>query len=676
MAPTATLDASDITEKARRDLLQLLEGVRGKKNLVIEKSLAGPVGLFVKFSTLQEYGVDKVFFLENNNVDSTQRNVVFLARGEKARQVQAIAEQIKRVRRESKQDHEFSIFWVPRRTLVSDQILEETGVLGEVNVVEFPMYFVPLEKTVLSLEMDDAFGDIYLRRDPTAIFLAARALMLLQKSQGLFPRILGKGENAKSLANMLLHMRAEEDIDASSDPSNAHVHSFDLTPSATIDNLIIIDRGVDFPTVLLTQLTYEGLIDETFGIQNNQTEVDSSITGAAPSQPPPQQTSGANSQAPAVQPPASSALKRKILLDSTDKLYTQLRDANFAIVGTLLSRVARRLQSDYDSRHKANQSINELREFVNKLPSYQAEQASLKIHISLADELKKVTNGDLFLRVLEVQQNLAAGADPSTVHEIIEELIARDCPLTTVLRLLCLESSVSGGLRQRDLEHFKRQVLQGYGYQHLLTFAALEKIGLLIPRVSAGAGAYLNPLANPSGAATVTDYNLVRKSLKLFVDDVNESEPNDIAYVFSGYAPLSVRLVQCILQKPYLAQLTNPRTTPALNSQPSTATASGNWKGFEDVLARIKGPTVDEVQKGHNAAASQARKTLQGSGGGQVKTSIVFFLGGVTFAEIAALRYINGQLGEKRRLIVATTGMIKGDTAVGAGVEGRSFKTR
>lgn len=65
--------------------------VRGKKNLVIEKSLAGPIGVFVKFSTLQEYGVDKVFFLENDNVDTSQRNIIFLARGEKATQPMAIA---------------------------------------------------------------------------------------------------------------------------------------------------------------------------------------------------------------------------------------------------------------------------------------------------------------------------------------------------------------------------------------------------------------------------------------------------------------------------------------------------------------------------------------------------------------------------------------------------------
>ena len=70
--------------------MRLLQ-VRGKKNLVIEQSLAGPLGIFVKFSTLQEYGVDKVFFLENGNADTSQKNIVFLARGESAKHVQSIA---------------------------------------------------------------------------------------------------------------------------------------------------------------------------------------------------------------------------------------------------------------------------------------------------------------------------------------------------------------------------------------------------------------------------------------------------------------------------------------------------------------------------------------------------------------------------------------------------------
>lgn len=65
--------------------------VRGKKNLVIQRDLLGPIGLIIKFSTLQEYGVDKLFILENKNAETSQKNVVFLARGEKPHQVQAIA---------------------------------------------------------------------------------------------------------------------------------------------------------------------------------------------------------------------------------------------------------------------------------------------------------------------------------------------------------------------------------------------------------------------------------------------------------------------------------------------------------------------------------------------------------------------------------------------------------
>lgn len=58
---------------------------------MIEKSLAGPIGLFLKFSTLQDYGVDKVFFLENDNVDGSQKNIIFLVRGEKASPAIAVA---------------------------------------------------------------------------------------------------------------------------------------------------------------------------------------------------------------------------------------------------------------------------------------------------------------------------------------------------------------------------------------------------------------------------------------------------------------------------------------------------------------------------------------------------------------------------------------------------------
>ena len=38
--------------------------------------------------------------------------------------------------------------------------------------------------------------------------------------------------------------------------------------SPKIDSLIVLDRRVDMITPLLTQLTYEGLVDELIGIKN------------------------------------------------------------------------------------------------------------------------------------------------------------------------------------------------------------------------------------------------------------------------------------------------------------------------------------------------------------------------------------------------------------------------
>lgn len=71
-------------------------------------------------------------------------------------------EQIKRLQNNGNVEHEFSIFFAPRRTLVSNAVLEEAGITGDVNIAELPLYFMPLEQDILSLELDESFGDLYL----------------------------------------------------------------------------------------------------------------------------------------------------------------------------------------------------------------------------------------------------------------------------------------------------------------------------------------------------------------------------------------------------------------------------------------------------------------------------------------------------------------------------------
>lgn len=659
MAPHVEFDTDQIRDKARKDLLYLLEGVRGKKNLVIEKNLAGPVGAIVTASTLRDYGVEKFFFLESNNADTSQRNVVFIARGDSERNVQAIADHMKRLQRESKTGHEFHIFWVPRRTLVSDKLLEELGVLGDAEIAELPLYFFPLDKDVLSLELDDSFKDLYLSKDPTSIFILARALLGIQQKHGLFPRIIGKGDNAKRVAELLSRMRQE--LLAGEDANEAG--KIGLTPSTTTESVIIIDREVDFVTPLLTQLTYEGLIDEVFGIQNNQTDVDSTIIGApAQQQPPPQQQQQGAAATPAANPQGRT---RKIQLDSSDKLFEQIRDTNFAVVGNILGKVARRLKTDLDSRHNTH-TTGELREFVTKLPALQTEQQSLKTHIALAEEIKKKTQSEEFGRVLEVQQNLAAGADPSSQFDVIEELIARNTPLPEVLRLLCIYSTISGGIKAKEFDLFRRLILQGYGYQHILTLHNLEKLQLFLSRSSPLAS--MIPMTAAAGATgTKTNYTYLRKQLRLINDEVKEHDPNDIAYVYSGYAPLSIRLVQCILQKQYLLRITKGN---GVTSSAGAAGGAQGWRGFDDAVKHARGQTFDELQKGEDKAV-KARALL--SGGSEKKTVFVVFVGGITFTEIAALRFIAKEEAARRNIVICTTSIISGNRMMEAAIEKEVF---
>ena len=492
--------------------------------------------------------------------------------------------------------------------------------------------------------------------------------MSIQHTHGLFPRIIGKGSNAKRLMELLLRLRSEV---LTSEPSNSIASQLGMMPSSSIESLIIIDREVDFNTPLLTQLTYEGLIDEIFGIKDNQAEINTSIIG----------------QAAGTQANQQQSAKRKIQFDSSDALYTQLRDTNFATGSRLLSKFAKRLQSEYESRHTAK-STSELRAFVSKLPAYQTEQASLKTQIALAEEIEKQTlQSPTFSKVLEIQQNLIGGADGPSQYDAIDELISRAVPLPTILRLLCLVSSLNGGLKLKDFEYFKQQILQAYGYQHLLTLSSLEKTGLLVPRSGTGNPFQIIPGTTTSSSPTPqqqTNYPTIRKPLRLIVEDVDEQDPKDIAYAYSLYAPLSVRLVQCILQKPLISSFTSSTPLPA--DVPTGSPATG-WSPFEDLLRSVRGETFTRAQKAEDAAAAKAKHMLSGGGaagaaraaGGNRKTVVVMFLGGITFTEIAALRFVGKQLEEEagssggRKILICTTGMVGGREMMDAVVEKGGF---
>lgn len=151
----------------------------------------------------------------------------------------------------------------------------------------------------------------------------------------------------------------------------------------------------------------------------------------------------------------------------------------------------------------------------------------------------------------------------------IEELITRGLPLNQTLRLLVLHSLVAGGIKAKSFDPIRREILQVYGYDKLPFLLALDKAGLLVRQSSASSAP--KPL-----------FPTLRKQLRLVVDDAEDPDSDDISFAYSGYAPLSVRLVQCVAQKG--AVLSAPAGSEAASARPKAHPIVG-WKGFEDVLS-------------------------------------------------------------------------------------------
>ena len=54
----------------------------------------------------------------------------------------------------------FSVYFTPRKTVICERILEEEGVLGSLQVDEYPLWLIPFEEDVLSLELDSVFQEV------------------------------------------------------------------------------------------------------------------------------------------------------------------------------------------------------------------------------------------------------------------------------------------------------------------------------------------------------------------------------------------------------------------------------------------------------------------------------------------------------------------------------------
>ncbi len=297
----------------------------------------------------------------------------------------------------------------------------------------------------------------------------------------------------------------------------------------------------------------------------------------------------------------------QISLTSADTVFQEIRDLNFCVLKPLLVEKLEYIDNTYKERDK-KMTTDELSGYIKRFKQAHKEAASVQNHLHLAIHITNETiKNPFFNQNLDIEHSIIMGDTDPEILEHIERLIGLGENLTTVLKLLCLYSVIQNGLKPKVYDFFRREILQTYGFEAILTLANLERAGLLKRQESK------------------STWSSLVKNLRLINEDVNQRQPDDIAYAYAGYAPLTLRLVEILYRTGW--------NTEVISNLP------GEFQAYrlDSEERRVEKPVV-----------------------------LLFFVGGITFAEISAIRYLNRRPDADKEFVIATTHIVNTKSFINA----------
>ncbi|XP_058485451.1 vacuolar protein sorting-associated protein 33B [Solea solea] len=585
-------DFSLLKRLAKDQLVYLLEQLPGKKDLFIEADLMSQLDRIANVSTLKQHEVDKLYKVEYKPIVSTSDQLCFLIRP-RIKTVKWICD-VANADKAAGRFRRYKIIFTPQKFYACESVLEEQGLFGDVTTDEWAFYLLPLDDDIISMELPEFFRDNFLAGDQRWVRTAGSTLHLLHSIYGPFSKIYGIGRCSKMVYESWREQVEEEETKAR---------------QSEIGNVFLIDRDVDFVTPLCSQVVYEGLVDDIFKIKCGCVGFGTDAT---------------------------SDKNVKVMLNSQDKVFNEIRNEHFSNVFGLLSQKARNLQTAYDKRR--GMDIKQMKTFVSEeLKGLKQEHRLLSLHISASETIMKKKTKQDFQEMLKTEHSLLEGFEIRECISFIEEHIIRLVSMIESLRLLCLLSITENGLLPKDYRSLKAQFLQSYGVEHLLTFANLKQLGLLVEQqpgeTLTAMESKVGKLVNDKTAGKLTDafsslakksnFRALSRKLNLVPksdEEYNLRVPPDMAYIFSGaYVPLSCKLIEQVLER-------------------------DGWSGLEEVTRLLNGHEFSVT--GNNGADLRANNDAP-------RIVVVMFLGGCTFSEISALRFLGKEKGYK--FIVVTT---------------------
>lgn len=533
-----------------------------------------------------------------------------------------------------------SLVLVPQKCASIEKLLEQNKVdISRLkSIEELPIELFVLDADILSMENEYVYRDMYLNENFSAVHQIVEGLVKLQDIYGQIPRISGQGKSAKLVSDLLLKRRKLQ-VSRSSQPTTPQIHQ-----------LVLIDRRVDLITPFLTQLTYEGLLDEVFGVHHGTITlpVEKFLTE--------EQKSKANNL-----PERSKTIK--LPLRSSEELFSNLRDYHINNVAGALKQSARNLQAEYDECKIEGKTIHEMGKIVKRVSQLEIAKKSQSNHVTIAELVNEQTLKAEFIYGLRIEHELLQEDRVNRIIPDIDIKLLRQEPPLHILRLICLQSIINNGIKSKISDYYKREIIQNYGDDYLLFLIQLERAEILLS----------SERFHETGS-----FNQLKTKFNLINDNVDECNPNHLSYVYGGYSPLSVMVVKTLTQfsqglqwrsqseilkllpEPTVNHMDTIQQSGTISAIGSVALASNDSSSSLTGSAVAAASLLLSANTGGGLRVRRNSATSSQSSSEEVKTVLVFFIGGCTFAEISALRFLSQQEENNCEFIIATTKIING----------------
>uniref|UniRef100_A0A8K9WNN3 Vacuolar protein sorting 45 homolog n=1 Tax=Oncorhynchus mykiss TaxID=8022 RepID=A0A8K9WNN3_ONCMY len=173
---------------------------------------------------------------------------------------------------------------------------------------------------------------------------------------------------------------------------------FDFRKTEVPPLLLILDRSDDAITPLLNQWTYQAMVHELLGLNNNRIDL---------------------SRVPGI----SKDLKEVVLSAENDEFYANNLYLNFGEIGTNIKNLMEDFQKKKPKEQQKLESISDMKAFVDNYPQFKKMSGTVSKHVTVVGELSRLVSERQLMEVSELEQELACQNDHSSASQNVRRLL-------------------------------------------------------------------------------------------------------------------------------------------------------------------------------------------------------------------------------------------------------------